>query len=288
MGEAWFMGAEREMYAYLLDRPVEELSERELEEPLREIASGNSCFGPMREWKLWLDYLVSRLVPVALRAPDRRLQEILSTAVMAQYNSGFDDAPYAQFGEDVLATLGQCVMGGNKWEEGRPILEHVLFGPPSRNAIGWGWWAASGDLSSSLFLCLKYLAPPQIGAWAESVLSIPDPHWRAQMLVWLSGARRILVDGAQPKDICMQSPEIDWAESHVLSGNYTGDYSDPRPVPLVAEENSSEFRKAVQRHLTPTVLADWRESIAAVDYLADEAWHLVNSADSEFLLSDEG
>jgi hypothetical protein len=288
MGEAWFMGAEREMYTYLLERELEDLRERELEEPLREIASGNSCFGPMREWTMWLDYFATRLVPICLKPCYRTLQELLCTAVMAQYNTGFKDASYSQFGEDVLATLEQCVMDPSKWKEGRPILGRVLYGPPPPNSIGWGWWATSGDLSSSLFLCLKYLEPAQIGAWAESVLSISDAHWRAQLLVWLSGARRILVDGQQPKAVFMQAPEIDWAESHILDGNYTGNYAQPGNVLLVPEQNSAEFRKAVRRHLTPPTLIEWRQSIAAVDYLVGESAHMTNSEDKEFWLENEG
>jgi hypothetical protein len=125
MGEAWFMGAERDMYAYLLERPLEELSEGELEESLREIASGNSCFGPMREWKVWLDYLAAHLVPICLRPRHGNLQEVLCTAVMAQYHSGFHDAPYPQFGEDLLATVGQCIMHPTKWDGQRPMLGRI-------------------------------------------------------------------------------------------------------------------------------------------------------------------
>jgi hypothetical protein len=288
MGEAWFMGSEREMYTYLLERELEELSEGELEEPLREIASGNSCFGPMPEWKLWLDYLASRLVPICLRPSHRTLQELLCTAVMAQYHSGFDDPPYPNFGEDLLATLGQCIMHPTKWEAGRPVLGKILYARPSPKAIGWGWWAASGDLSSSLFFCLKFMAPAQVGPWAESVLNISDAHWRAQLLVWLAGARRILVEGQQPKAIFMQAPEIDWAESHILGGNYSGDYAQSQDVPLVPESNVAELRKTVQRHLTPATLAEWRKSITANEYLAGEAAHIINSRDEEFRLDGEG
>lgn len=288
MGEAWFMGAQREMYTYLLERQLEDLSESELEEPLREIASGNSCFGPMREWNLWLDYFASRLVPICLKPSHRTLQELLCTAVMAQYHSGFDGAPYPQFGEDLLATLGQCIMDPTKWDGRRPMLGRILYAPPPPNAIGWGWWATSGDLSSSLFFCLKYMAPAQVGPWTESVLTISDPHWRAQLLVWLSGARRILVEGQQPKAVFMQAPEIDWAESHILGGNYTGDYAQPRNVRLVPSQNVAEFRKAVQRHLTPATLTEWRDSIAANEYLAGEAAHIINSKDEEFRLEGEG
>jgi len=284
MGEAWFMGARREMFTYLRERPIDELTERELAVPLGEIASGNSCFGPMREWKLWLDYFATHLVPICLRPSHRSLQEVLCTAVMAQYHSGFSDGPYREFGDDLLDTIGQCLMDESKWNGTKPVLERMLYAQPSPHAIGWGWWEASGDLSASLFFCLKYLRPVQVRAWVESVLAISDPHWRAQLLVWLAGARRIIVDGRQPKEVFMQSPQIDWEGSHVLEGNYTGDYERPGNVPLVPEANCLEFRRAIQESLTSRILDEWRRSIAAVDYLLGEAGHIVNSDNNEFRL----
>jgi hypothetical protein len=54
MGEAWFMGEKREMFDYLLHANPSDLELNQLARPLEEVASGNSCFGPMREWHEWL------------------------------------------------------------------------------------------------------------------------------------------------------------------------------------------------------------------------------------------
>ena len=289
MGEAWFMGDKREMFDYLLREKISELDVLLLARPLEEIASGNSCFGPMREWNEWLLYLLGVLIDDCLKPKKRRLQELLVTALMASHSDGLQSGPYHQFRDDVLRTLGLVIMDGSKWSHGRVIHERVLIERPYRSDRPWGWWQASGDLSSSLFLLLKYLEPGQVQHWAVSAFAIADPHWRAQLLVWLEGARPLLeTPGAQPKEIFMVEPQVDWASSHVLAGNYSADQSDTVPlVPLLPVENKRVFKSTLRQVLTESTLHDWQESIASVEQLIFEAGHITSSSGVLQWLADE-
>ncbi len=56
MGEAWFMGTERRIF-HELEGNIAELSARDLQAPLAEIATGTSSFGPYAEWSAWRGFL---------------------------------------------------------------------------------------------------------------------------------------------------------------------------------------------------------------------------------------
>src|SRR6516162_3044560 len=64
MGEAWFMGERRRLFDNL-QGDLSLLSTRDLQEPLEEIASGTSSFGPMAEWHSWYHYLLGQALPRA-------------------------------------------------------------------------------------------------------------------------------------------------------------------------------------------------------------------------------
>lgn len=276
MGEDWFMGHDREMYTYLLDSDPDELEASWLEEPLEAIASGTSSFGSLAEWCSWFHYLLPRLVPIALNSGYGELQELLVTDFVTQYPAGVADAPYNGFREDALRTLGMAIMDASKWQHGNIRVGHVLWPAPAVEDIGWGWWRASPDFSSSMFFCIKYLAPQELTGWLESVFAIDDPHWRAQLMVWLVGAYPLLSGSVeQPAELFMEEPCIDWAWSHCLRGSYSGDRQGPAPtVPFLGQSNLAAFRQSLSRSLTEAVFDDWCVSITSVDYLAREAAHL--------------
>lgn len=52
MGEAWLIGDERRMFDALLG-DLDQMTTCELQQPLEEIASGTSAFGPQKEWNTW-------------------------------------------------------------------------------------------------------------------------------------------------------------------------------------------------------------------------------------------
>lgn len=272
MGEAWFMGDERKMYTNLLDQPVQSFDVDELARPLEAIASGTSAFGPFREWQIWFHYLLPRIVPRSVEHSGRELQELLVTAFVTQYPSGLSSLPYPSFRRDALATLGSCIMDSSKWGKDGIQIDRVLWGPPFREGAGWGWWEASADLSSSLFFCLKYLDAEEIPRWMSSVFAIADPHWRAQILVWLVGSHRLLSGRADfLSEIEDDKPRVGWSWSHCLSGNYTGNYEKPvQSIPFLSTQNKDAFWRAASELITPALFSSWWSSIRTVDYVEAE------------------
>ncbi len=259
MGEAWFMGDDRAMFDYLGTTPVEDLSDEQLDNVLSEIASGTRSFGHMDEWDDWFAYLLHRLVALKQAPSQRHIIELLATGFFIQHPQRDDDTDYT----DALLTLGQVIMGPSRWHDGRLILDHVLNGPPAGPSESWGWWNVGGDLSVSLFFCLKYLHPQHIKEWVESVFAIGDPHWRAQILVWLGATRALWDDGsAFPAGLKNQPPDAGWTESYLVD--------DKLAPAFISEENREAFKQALRPLLT-LHLDNWLESIAQVDYLEMEA-----------------
>lgn len=84
MGEAWFMGTEREMYPQLLG-DLDALPDEDIARPLEEIASGSSSFGAFEEWIEWYHYLLPRLILRQWVPTYYHPAELLITAFMAQH-----------------------------------------------------------------------------------------------------------------------------------------------------------------------------------------------------------
>lgn len=259
MGEAWFMGEDRAMFDYLGSTPVDELSDQQLDNVLREIASGTRCFGHMDEWDDWFAYLLPRLILVKQEPAQRHIIELVTTAFFSLHPEREDHTDY----NDALQTLGQVIMAPSRWNDGRRILEHVLNGPPVGPSDSWGWWNVDGDLSVSLFFCLKYLHPNHIEEWVESVFAIGDPHWRAQILVWLSGTRELWDTGSVfPSGLQNRCPDVEWADSCLID--------DKLAAAFISEENRGAFKNAL-RPVLALHLDSWLASIAQIDYLELEA-----------------
>lgn len=282
MGEAWFMGDQREMYAYLAEQELDVLDHSQLAIPLAEIAGGTASFGPMAEWQSWFNYLLPRLVPIAMQAYKAEIHELLITAFITQHPAGVSEPPYRGFREDTLHTLGQIIMDGSKWNEGQISLGRVLVHPPSDLHSSWGWWEASGDLSASLFFCLKYLMADEIEGWVRSVLIIPDPHWRAQIMLWIMGSQLLLDEKPeQPSNLEGKEPGVEWELSHCLTGNYTGRFEQPIAlIPFIPSANKLAFRAALHKYLTDSELLEWRKSVETIDYLALEALPIAEGIES--------
>jgi len=274
MGEAWFMGSERRMFRELLGN-VEKLTPEELQKPLEEIASGTSAFGPSEEWTSWYHFLLGALLTRSHEHFVDYLLEYLITGFMAIYPNGVQAAPYhGRFREDTLLTLGRAIMDRQCWDGADIAIGSLLHRSNNNPNRVWGWWNTSGDFSSSMFFCLKYLPEPLIAGWFKSALTIRSPHWRAQLVAWLVGAHPILHgEVGWPSELKEGArPSVSWAWSYCLRPELaTTDRNGEVPMDSFLSEHSRRVALQVAReHLTEDVLSDWLSSISAVPYLESE------------------
>lgn len=273
MGEAWFMSDDRQMFDALAG-DLSRLDIDYLKKALNEIASGTSAFGPSAEWQSWYHYLLGRILPRAHEASLGSLLESLINGFFALYPDGVQHAPYPRFLDDVLTTLGRSLMEPHCWNGTEIKVGAMLRRSNNNPAQVWGWWDASGDFSASMFFCLKYLPPACVHGWLQSVLAIPSPHWRAQVLVWLVGSHDILTGKiCWPSEFDIQArPSVDWEwacclrpELLALAGlplDHAADF-----LPATSRELMLQLART---HFTSEVYLAWLESIDAVPYLAAE------------------
>lgn len=272
MGEAWFMG-ERRMFRELLG-DLEVLGARELHEPLFEIASGTGTFGPMEEWHAWYHHLLCQLLPRSHEAWVYSLLELMLSGFFAQYPYGIEDAPYPQFQEDVLATLGRCMMEPSCWTPEGIAVGRFLHRSNRNPAEVWMWWNASGDLSASLFFCIKYLPAQRVRPWFRSALGITAPQWRAQMMVWLVGAHDMLAaPGRWPSELSIEAyPAVTWELSHSLSAKAAAQ-ARPDTAPVfswLSDEARTGVLEEAKTYFTQAAFLEWLRSIDSDDALKRE------------------
>lgn len=273
MGEAWFMGTERRIF-HELEGNIAELSAWNLQTPLTEIATGTSSFGPYAEWNTWYHYLLGQLLPRSHEAFVSSLLESLITAFVALYPNGGHSAPYTEFLDDALVTLGRCLMEPECWAGKEIVIGSFLHRSNNNPNHVWCWWDASGDFSASMFFCLKYLPGSLVGRWFQSVLDIPSPHWRAQVLVWLVGSHDMLAGRVRwPSEFVIESrPSVGWEYSHCLRPELaTSDESGVPPVnSLLSESARLQVLNTVSAYFTAEMFLEWLTSITRVPYLETE------------------
>jgi hypothetical protein len=267
MGEAWFMGKTRAMFWDLMG-DLDALPIGELSTPLFEIASGALAFGERDEWTFWFHHLLARTLP---RAHDEyafySLIEPLTTAFFALHPQGVRE-PYKGFRADALATLGRSMMNPSCWNGDRIRLGSFLHRECNPRVGVWFWYDASGDFSASMFFCLKYLDAESIAPWLRSVLDIPCPHWRAQIMVWFVGAHDLLAGRIlDPADYDRRDrPSLSWVSSHLLR-------CDPAlglDAAFLPRANRDATLATLASFMNDDVYLDWLCSIADVDYLESE------------------
>ncbi|MCD9026719.1 hypothetical protein LDO26_00630 [Luteimonas sp. BDR2-5] len=257
MGESWFMGETRRMFDALMGDP-ETVPPDELHDALQDIAAGTHAFGAVEEWQTWFHYLLPRVVPRAHELVFWPLLEMTVTAFITQYPRGIVEASYPRFREDVLVTLGRAMMAPACWRDGRIVLGTLLRRQKWPSGI-WGWHDASGDLSASLFLHLKYLVPEEVPGWMASVLAIACPYWRAQLLVWCVGAHGALTGRVDAPANFREPgvPSVEWVWSHCLDQHFPGE-----PAPFFPRANCQAALDAIAATMDETKLLEWVLSIA--------------------------
>ncbi|MFC5459470.1 hypothetical protein [Massilia niabensis] len=253
---------------------LDEMTAENLQEPLAEIATGTRSFGPMEEWSTW--YLLGALLPRSHEAFVSYLLESLLTGFMAIYPNGIYREPYKGFREDVLLTLGRCMMDSMCWNGSDIAIGKVLRQSNNNPNQVWVWWDASGDFTASMFFCLKYLPESSVEPWLRSVFDIPSPHWRAQVIVWLVGAHGILNNVIRwPSEFSMEArPYIGWEWSHCLKAEMAAaDDSGAPPVPTFIPEGArTSALNVVRSYFSENRFPEWLDciSISTVPYLEAE------------------
>jgi len=281
------MGPERTLHPELLG-DLAELSASELSRPLTEIASGPGSFGQLDEWTDWQHYLMPRLVPRSHEMWVNALLEILITGFMAVHPDGAEDQ-YPSFRQDVLDTLGRCLMDPDCWPNGGFNAFLCLNRYHVKRVDRWFWEEPSGKLSASLFLCLKYLAQDDVGAWMKSVLAIPNRRWRGQMLAWMVGAHGILTgELGQPSELDVfgsyGEANVAWAWSHGLSGNYSGRFDGQGAVSIfLPKHNRDAALAAIRATMTEDVFLGWLTTIAENPVLDAELSHVLSRFEELYL-----
>ena len=276
MGEAWFMGETRTIYDSLLDTDVAKWPQKEIQSILVEIASGLKHFGHADNWADWYGYLLPRCMPRAFECHIDYLFETLVTGCMAVMPDSCTSWGYPSFREDALATLGKAIMAPTLWPDGPRVSAGCLHRYDTAPTGYPVWGDASGDFSASMFFCLKYLVPEDVPAWTKSVFDIPCPRWRAQVLVWLVGAKAI-IDGkiSQPEKLDEQhNLDVEWAWSHIIDGQNAaydeGMENQVGRIEFLPKANRLLFLETVAGIMNESLLSEWLESLMGSEHLFDQ------------------
>ncbi len=286
MGEAWFMSEKRRMFDRLLGN-LNDLSVFELRSPLTEIASGTAAFGPSPEWDSWYRYLLAALLPRSHEASVSYLLESLITGFIALFPNGLHKGPYKGFSDDVLKTLGQCMMDPQCWQGPNIAVGNTLHRSNNNPAGIWRWWDCSGDLAASMVFCLKYLPEPLIEEWLKSVFAITSPHWRAQVMVWMVGAVDLLNGNVKwPSQLSdNERSSITWEFSHCLRPELAeADISvAPRMALLLPEGSRLRANRLLRSHFSENLYLEWLMSISEVTYLEAELAEIPSTFESIYV-----
>ena len=140
-----------------------------------------------------------------------------------------------------------------------------------------------------MFFCIKYLDETAIEPWLRSVLDIPSPHWRAQVMVWFVGAHDILTSAVRwPSEFSLEAhPYIGWEWSHCLRWELasTDDSGASPTTHFIAEGNQATVLRVLKSHFTEDRFLEWLDSISAVSYLADEMGEIPSTFETLYVLS---
>lgn len=269
MGEAWFMSETRRMYESLLDGDTGQW-QSDLDDALRDLASGPTSFGHMEEWSEWFPYLLPRVIPmIGPWEPSDRYSTLVS-AVMVHCPSGDAEYYYPEFRHDLLATLGKTLLGPDLWQEGQ-LLSRKALQTIDCTVDGYEF-SAGGSFSAALFMVCKYLQPESLSGWTASVASFDDIFWRAKWVIWLSRGHRLLLHSdAQPADLPEGWAQAGWTESWAIAGSAPEPHLDPAaPVtPFLGASRQRALQAAIRENLNLRTLRRWRETLEQAQEIHD-------------------
>jgi hypothetical protein len=254
MRDAWFMAG----------TPAREriddgfMSYWEVRDALYDLSANIARDGDAPLAREWFHFLLAQELPGAMfGAALAPLLEALATGVFLFHPFGVEREPYEGFIRDCLDTMGSVIMGPDGWSRRGEINRGAILRRRWLLGAGWDWGAPSGDLSASLFLCLKYLSPAEIGPWLRSVLEIRDPCWRAQLIAWFVAAHPLLEGTVEGLPALLRSgdrrPALFWTDSNLLTG---------APAPFLPEANRRAALDAVARFFAETAFVDWTADVA--------------------------
>lgn len=268
MGEAWFMSKERRMFDWLLG-DLDLFTLEDLRQPLEEIASGNSSFGPLQEWTDWYRYLLAQLVTRHYERSFDSLYQHLVTAFIAVHPRGIEDA-YVGYGDDARHTLGRCLMDPSRWTGGRLSVRAPEDPFAGGRHAAFAWSTACGDFSAGMFFCAKYLDEGELDAWIDSAFAIQCPLWTTQLYTWLLEAYPLLCGRVmQLADLdADSSTKVTWLGSHVLRGDFSGVYEPaPPPLPLLSTTRCEAVLAGARKHVSEAGFFAWLDAIKPYTYL---------------------
>lgn len=280
------MGGERRIF-HELQLDISTLTARQLQEALQEIASGTCSFGAHDEWRVWYHYLLGQLLSRSHESFGSSLLQSLVTGFMALYPQGVQYAPYPEFLQDALLTLGRCMMEPHCWA-GSEIVVGSFLHRSNNNPNGvWCWWDASGDFSASLYFCLKYLPSSHVRSWFSSVLAIESAHWRSQVIAWLVGSHGMLCGQLQwPSEFKIDArPSVGWEWSHCLRPELgaSGEAGAQVLASLLPATSRAQALEVAYAYFTEEVFLAWLESIASVPYLEAELAEIPSTFEELYL-----
>lgn len=264
MGEAWFMSEERRMYGALLDDDTGRWLP-DLDDALRDLASGPTSFGHMEEWSQWFPYLLPRVIPMIGPWDASDKYSTLASAVMVHCPSSDTDYYYPEFKHDLLATLGKALLGPEIWHE-RQLLRGKALQTIDHTVDGYEF-TAGGTFSAALFLVCKYLAPGSLFGWVASVTAFDDIFWRAKWVIWLSRGHSLLLHpNTQPADLPEGWLDAGWTESWCVTGSAPKDSLDPtaQAMPFLNAERQRTLQAAIRDNLDVRALRRWRDALKRV------------------------
>jgi hypothetical protein len=276
MGEAWFISKERFFYTRLADEPVADVDADYLHNCLFEITSGTNSFGRREEWEQWFRFLLPDLI---LRGHERHSFTFLLEPTISAFKVIFWDGlegEYAGFRDDVVGTLGRCLMREELWDcratHGRPPLGRFLRWQDEAGAIGPAGWHAgetSAPLAASLFFCLNYLPAEEIPSWVASLAAVEDPYFRGALVVWLLGALDLLSEEhPSAARVEKSNPSVGWHNSFLLASGSGMEEPTNDPRNFLPRENRAAFIREVRRRVTPEVLLAWADSFSTEEALS--------------------
>lgn len=260
------MSETQRVYSRLVDKMPEELATRELESFLFDVSSGTNAFNlrtqetgdsvmsAVVEWTRWFEFLLPSLIershePVGFHT----LGEQTVTAVFHFFPDDLD--VYAGFRDDLLDTLGRCLM--------KPELFPYVNG--SRRyarelRVNRAGLVVDGAISALFMFALHFLDEGEIESWLASAFAIEDPSWRLELLAWLLGALDI-VSKREPSEWNRASPRLDWDGSFLLEALDARERRRGRRLELWPADHRSAFLRATSVWCSQTTVAEVRATI---------------------------